>query len=92
MYEHGRTLIHQKVIVIDGLWSHVGSTNFDARSLEINEEISVGIIDEKVAATLKQACLDDLAHCREVKLQDWRKRPLSHRLLDRIAYAMQGQL
>ena len=41
-----RTLIHQKIMIIDGVWSHVGSTNLDDRSFDINEEAGVGIIDE----------------------------------------------
>ena len=38
-------------MIIDGLWSHVGSTNLDSRSFDINEEAGVGIIDESVAAS-----------------------------------------
>ncbi len=42
LYEYTPTLLHAKVMVVDGLWSHVGSTNFDSRSFEINDEVSVG--------------------------------------------------
>ena len=59
-----RTLIHQKIMIIDGIWSHVGSTNLDSRSFDINEEAGVGIIDEGIAAELKAAFEDDLKSLR----------------------------
>ena len=60
-----RTLIHQKIMIIDGVWSHVGSTNLDDRSFDINEEAGVGIIDEGIAAELMAAFEDDLKACTE---------------------------
>ena len=50
VYEFDPTLLHQKIVVVDGIWSHVGSTNFDARSLALNEEVGVGLLDANVAA------------------------------------------
>ena len=61
-----RSLIHQKIMVIDGVWAHVGSTNFDSRSFDINEEAGVGIIDAAVAAQLKEAFEDDMKDCVEL--------------------------
>ncbi|MEP7243839.1 MAG: phospholipase D-like domain-containing protein [Gammaproteobacteria bacterium] len=92
LYEFDRTLIHQKVVVIDGQWSHIGSTNFDARSLALNEEIGVGILDEKIAGELKSAFKADLGSCRELKLDQWRRRPLYDRAFDRFAYLLHDQL
>src|SRR4029453_9514681 len=45
IYEYQRTLIHQKVMIVDSLWSHLGSTNLDNRSFESNDEVSLGIVD-----------------------------------------------
>jgi cardiolipin synthase len=88
-----RTMIHQKILVIDGLWSHVGSTNLDSRSFNINEEAGVGIIDEGVAAELKAAFEDDLKSCTEMKAEAWtRDYNLWHRTLDRACYLLSGQL
>ena len=50
IYEFEPTLSHQKIMIIDGIWSLVGSTNFDDRSLDINDEASVGLIDPGIAA------------------------------------------
>jgi cardiolipin synthase len=63
IFEHQTTMIHQKIMVVDGLWSHVGSTNFDDRSFEINEEAGVGLVDEGIAGELKAAFEEDMKNC-----------------------------
>lgn len=88
-----RTLIHQKILMIDGIWSHVGSTNLDSRSFNINEEAGVGIIDEGIAAELRAAFDDDLKSCHEMKAGEWeRGYDLWHRAVDRACYLLSGQL
>ncbi len=80
-------------MIIDGIWSHVGSTNLDDRSFDINEEAGVGIIDETVAARLKEAFNEDLKHCRELKADEWeRSYTFWHRTVDRMCYMLSGQL
>jgi cardiolipin synthase A/B len=92
LYEFDRTLIHQKIVVVDGEWAHVGSTNFDARSLALNEEIGIGILDTDIANELEAAFENDLKSCRELNLAEWRRRPLYRRMLERIAYLLHDQL
>jgi cardiolipin synthase len=92
LYEFQPTLLHQKIVVIDDIWSHVGSTNFDARSLALNEEIGVGIRDAKIAAELKAAFNRDLRHCQELRLEEWRRRPVLDRAYERFAYLLHEQL
>lgn len=90
--EYQRTLNHQKIMIVDGIWSHVGSANFDDRSLDINDEASVGLIDEGVASQLRAAFERDLQHCRPVDLAGWRQRSLWHRFVDRASYLLNEQL
>jgi len=92
VYEFEPTLLHQKIVVVDGIWSHVGSTNFDARSLALNEEVGVGLLDANVAAELKAAFERDLRHCRELDLEQWRRRPVLDRAYERCAYLVHEQL
>ena len=92
LYEFDRTLIHQKIVVIDGQWAHVGSTNFDARSLALNEEIGIGILDERIAGELTRAFEDDLRACRQLDLATWRRRPFYDRLFDWLVYQLHDQL
>lgn len=92
IYEYQRTLLHQKVMIVDGLWSTVGSTNFDDRSFELNDEISVGIIDPEIAARLKAAFQEDLIHSVERTYEEWSDRGLWHKLVDGVTYLANEQL
>lgn len=92
LYEFEPTLLHQKIVVVDEVWSHVGSTNFDARSLALNEEVGVGLLDPKIASELKAAFQQDLRHCRELTLERWQRRPVYDRVYERFAYLLHEQL
>ncbi len=92
IYEFEPSLLHQKIVVVDGQWTHVGSTNFDARSLALNEEVGVGLLDTETAQKLIAAFHDDLRRCKEIKLDEWRKRPRYYRLFDAFAYLLRDQI
>lgn len=92
IWEYKRTLLHQKVMVVDSVWSLVGSTNFDARSLELNDEITAGVIDPAVATQLKAAFESDLRFAEERKLEEWQNRGFWHKLKDGLAYLAHEQL
>lgn len=92
LYEYERTLLHQKIVIVDGMWAHIGSTNFDARSLALNEEVGVGLLNAKVAAELKTAFNDDLQYCKELTLDEWMQRPWYSGALDWLAYQLQAQI
>ncbi len=92
IFEFHRTLNHQKVIVVDGIWASVGSTNFDDRSFEVNDEISVGVVDERIAGELIRAWNEDMKDTREWTLAKWRKRSLWHRFVDFSAFLVNEQL
>ncbi len=92
VYEFQPTLLHQKIVIVDGIWSHVGSTNFDARSLALNEEVGVGILDARIAAELKDAFAADLKRSVELRLERWRQRPLLQRGCSWLAYQLHSQL
>ncbi len=53
LFEYPHTLLHQKVMTIDGVWSAIGSSNFDDRSFETNDEITLGISDAATAAAAR---------------------------------------
>jgi cardiolipin synthase len=92
LYEFEPTLIHQKIVIVDEIWSHIGSTNFDARSLSLNEEVGIGIRDATVAKQLKGAFAADLQRSRELSLEAWRARPWRSRAFDWLAYQIHDQL
>lgn len=76
IYEYQPTMMHTKVLVVDGIWSMVGSANFDNRSLELNDEMNVGIADRALAARLLQDFEADLRRSRQLDLATWRQRSL----------------
>jgi cardiolipin synthase len=92
IWEYQPTLLHQKVIIIDGLWSSVGSTNFDDRSFQLNDEINVGILDARIAAELRAAFDADVRRARERTFEEWRHRSLWHKTVDGVAYLGRSQL
>jgi cardiolipin synthase len=86
VFEYNRTLLHQKVMTIDGTWCAVGSSNFDDRSLETNDEITLGFRDARLARRLEEIFREDLAHCTELEAASWRRRGLAHRAKDNVLY------
>jgi cardiolipin synthase len=92
VYEFEPTLSHQKVMIIDGSWSLVGSTNFDDRSLDINDEASVGLIDHGIAAQLTRAFEADLHRCKRLDSRTWSRRGRWHRMVDEVSYLLNEQL
>jgi len=92
LFEYQKTFAHQKVMVVDGVWSHIGSTNFDHRSLQINFEVAVGMLDRSVAEELEAAFEEDLESSVEITYEGWRRRNLLRRLGDNLAYLIREQL
>ena len=73
-------------MTIDGVWCAIGSTNFDDRSFEINDEITLGFRDPATASRLDEIFEKYAPRCNEIKLEKWRKRGLKHRLIDNVFY------
>ena len=92
IYEYDKTLLHQKVMVVDGLWSAVGSTNFDERSFEINDEVSIGVVDPAIAAQLRTAFFADLKHSKQRQFDEWKNRGVWHKTVDGVAYLGRSQM
>jgi cardiolipin synthase A/B len=76
IYEYQPTLMHAKVLVVDGAWSMFGSANFDNRSLELNDELNVAVADRELAQRFLQDFERDLARAEKLELHTWRQRPL----------------
>ncbi len=79
LYELEDAFLHSKSIVVDGVWSSIGSTNFDWRSFVHNNEISVCVIDEGFAEEMSRMFATDLADSKEITLATWKKRGFKER-------------
>ncbi len=75
IYEYQPSMIHTKSVVVDGLWSVVGSTNFDSRSFGINDEVNVAAFDEGLAAHLEEDFRADLSVSHQITYEEWSHRP-----------------
>ena len=92
IFEYPKTLLHQKIMTIDGVWSAIGSSNFDDRSFEINDEITLGLFDATLARQFEDIFERDAADCVELTHEGWRRRGLWHKLKDNALYLFNEQL
>jgi len=92
IFEYGKTLLHQKVLTVDGAWCAFGSSNFDDRSLEINDEITIGCSSAALAAQFEEVFRRDAARCVELEAGSWERRGLLHRWRDNASYLLKYQL
>jgi cardiolipin synthase A/B len=86
IFEYEKCLLHQKVMAVDGVWCAIGSSNFDDRSFETNDEITLGIRDAALAKDLEEIFERDCKHCVELKLEKWQARGAWHRVKDNALY------
>jgi cardiolipin synthase len=75
-------------MTVDGKYSIVGSSNFDDRSFETNDEVSLGILDVKTAEKLDRIFEKYVKRADEIKLEKWVKRPLKQKLHAHLAYSI----
>jgi len=80
IHEYLPTMLHCKLMVVDGLMTSVGSTNFDVRSFRLNDEANLDIYDAGFAARQTRVFEDDLQQSRRITLQAWRDRPWSEKV------------
>ena len=92
IYEYQPTMYHVKVVVVDEVWTSVGSTNFDNRSFRLNDEANLNVLDPEFAASQAKVFEQDKARSRRVTLEEWRRRPWRERATDRLAGLLRLQL
>jgi cardiolipin synthase len=92
LYEYRPTTMHAKTFVVDGLWSGITTMNFDNRSLAYNNEVALLVRDPRLGATLDSLFLEDLRFADEIRLDVFRRRPWTARLLERAASAIASLL
>jgi len=91
VYEYQPSMIHAKILVVDDLWSVVGSTNFDTRPVGINAEVNLAVRDRTVAQRLETDFAADLRESQRITLEDWRRRPITERVTELLGWAFERQ-
>ena len=79
VFEYRETTLHAKTFVVDGIWSSVGTMNFDNRSLALNDESTLMVLDSAAGRRMEQVFLEDLRYAREIGLAEFRRRPWYNR-------------
>ncbi len=90
--EYQPTMYHCKVMIVDGLWVSVGSTNFDSRSFSLNDEANLNIYDAAFARRQIAVFEDDLRQSKAISLAQWQDRPWTEKLLEHTAALLRLQL
>ena len=84
IYEYQGTMMHNKTMVVDGLYSTIGSINFDSRSMSRNAEESLAFYDRRFAANMETMFADDKKRCSEITYREWDNRGLAQRLAELV--------
>lgn len=79
--EFASHMLHAKVLVVDGRWSLLGSTNIDHRSFGLNDEVNLLVLGPDLGAKLQRAYEEDVLHSELLDLAGWRRRSWGERVL-----------
>lgn len=92
IHEYQPTMMHNKLLIVDGLMVSVGSTNFDVRSFRLNDEASLNVYDAGFAARMTEVFEDDLKHTVLYTHEMWERRPLKEKLAEKFIRPIRSQL
>jgi cardiolipin synthase A/B len=92
IYEYNRTMLHQKIMVVDDAWATLGTANFDNRSFAFNEESNVSLHDRGSIRRLLTIFEADLAVSERVTLEAWERRGLLERASEAVAALFEDQV
>ena len=92
IHEYQPTMMHNKLLIVDGLMVSVGSTNFDVRSFRLNDEASLNVYDAGFAARMTEVFEDDLKHTVRYTHEIWARRPLKEKLVEKFIRPLRSQL
>ncbi len=91
IFEYAPSMIHVKMLIVDQLWSAIGTTNLDNRSFEHNDEVNLVVRDPQTAARLAVDNDADMTNSVEVTLDAWRNRPIWEKFLGSFIWVLERQ-
>jgi cardiolipin synthase len=91
IYEWDKSILHAKTMVIDGVWSTIGSANLNGRALFLSYEVNAAVVDRPLAVAMEGQFERDLKHCRRVTLEEWGKRPFFQKVVEILLAPIAGQ-
>lgn len=92
IHEYQPTMMHNKLLVVDGLMTSVGSTNFDVRSFRLNDEASLNVYDPAFAARMTEVFEADLKPTVSYTYETWQRRPWKEKFVEKFVLPVKSQL
>lgn len=92
IYVYQPTMLHTKLLVIDVEFVSVGSTNFDMRSIRLNDEASLNVYSSEFATQMTAVFEDDLLEAESYSLAHWKNRPWREKIAETILLPIKSQL
>jgi cardiolipin synthase len=92
IYETDKVILHSKTVVIDGVWSAIGSSNFDHRSVIYNDEVDAVVLGSDAAQDMENLFQASQADARPIEIHSWKSRPIWGRLKELYALAWENLL
>ena len=91
IYEYQPTMFHSKILTVDGLWTSVGSTNFDNRSFRLNDEANLNVYNREFAQRQVADFGEDLKRSRRTTYDEWNARPWTEKLRQKVLTLFNAQ-
>jgi cardiolipin synthase len=92
IFEYQPTMMHAKTLVVDGTWSSVGSVNFDNRSFQLNDEVTLTVWSGAFAGQLLEVFESDIEHSTEMRGSSWDRRPLAQKVIEESSRLLRREL
>jgi cardiolipin synthase len=92
IFEYQPTMMHNKMLILDGRLVSVGSTNFDMRSFDLNDEASLNIYSTAFSTQMTAVMNADLQHATPYTLDTWQRRSWSEKLGELLVRPLESQL
>jgi cardiolipin synthase A/B len=84
IYEYCPTMLHAKTLTVDEIWSSVGSVNFDNRSFQLHDEVTLCVQSERFAGQLHEVFDRDLEDSERIQPEKWVERPITQRARENV--------
>jgi cardiolipin synthase len=92
IWHYQPTMLHAKIMTVDGLVANVGSANFNARSIKLDEEINLVALDPDLVAVLDRQFDTDLERSEEIKPGQWEDRSIGRRILEAVTKPLRKKM
>jgi cardiolipin synthase len=92
IYETNNVILHSKTVVVDGVWSAIGSSNIDHRSVIFNDEVDVVVLGSDAAQELEDLFAANQAQAKPIEIRAWKNRPIWMRLRETYSLALENLL